>query len=182
MTLSIFETPETLPPMGAVSWSIQRALVVESEPGAIAALHGQMALQKSTDIDVVATADEALDMIGYVSRPFDAILLGTGRVRAASLHVLSMLRRQRAPFVVAGHSFGAPGEDHVWSDFTGVATWLNLEDGERWPRRLAKVVELELTVDHILRTARVPWHMEEDLAAAIYQSVPGERFALPPSP
>lgn len=179
MALSIFETPESLPPLGSVQWTIRRALVIEADPAAVNALRGQMAQQHSTDIDVVASADDALDMIGYVSAPFDVILIGSGPVRAAGLHVLSVLRRQRAPYVVVGHSFGAPPDDHVWSDFAGIATWLNLEDGERWPRRLAKSVEVGLTVEHILRTARVPWHLEADLASAIYRSEPGERFQLP---
>jgi hypothetical protein len=181
MTISIFDTVDALPPMGAVSWQLTRALVVDTDSASITALRGQMTLQHSTDIDVVATADEALDMIGYVSQPFDAILIGAGRKREAGLHVLSVLRRQRAPFVVVGHSFGAPPPTHVWSDYAGVATWLNLEDGERWPRRLARVVEINLTVEHIMKTARVPWHLEEDLASAIYQAVPGERFQLPPT-
>jgi hypothetical protein len=180
MTLSIFATPESLPPLGAVQWTIRRALVIEQDAAAINALRGQMTLHHSTDIDVVATADDALDMIGYVSTPFDVILIGAGPARAEGLHVLSVLRRQRAPYVVVGASFGAPPEDHVWSDFAGIATWLNLEDGERWPRRLAKTVEVGLTVEHILRTARVPWHLEADLATAIYQSEPGERFQIPP--
>jgi hypothetical protein len=178
MTFSIFRTPDSLPPIAAVQWTIRHALIVDTEAAAITALRGQMALLRSTDVDVAASADEALDTIGFVSETFDVILLGAGPARAAGLHVLSVLRRQRAPFVVAGYSFGAPGGDHPWSAYVGVATWLNLEDGERWPRRLAKAVEIGVTVEQVIGTGRVPWHLESDLAQAIYGSEPGERFTV----
>ena len=179
MTFAIFESADSLAHVAAVQWTIRRALVVDCAAAAIDAIKGQTTLRHSTDIDVVATADEALDMLGYVSEPFDAILLGAGRATAAGLHVLSVLRHQRAPYVVVGHSFGRPAEDHPWSEYRGVATWLNLDNGERWPPRLAKVVEVAVTVGHIMATSRVPWHLEADLAAAIYGAEPGERFHPP---
>lgn len=176
MSLSIFSLPDVLPPLAAVEWRIASMLVLETSREAVAEIRARTAGFGSTDIEVAQTADSVLDMIGYASRPIDVIMLGAGAMAPAAAHVLAMLRRQATPFVAIGHSLGEPRTGHGWRDYAGVATLVNLRDEARWPRRVAAAFEMGLTVGRIVRTGRVPWNIEADVANAIYGADPGDPF------
>lgn len=160
-------------------WSLRSALLLEAERRILDHVRAEFVRRGSGDLDQAANADEALDMIGGVSRPYDVILLGSGRMQLESAHVLAMLVKQRSPSVVLGYSIGLPAATTALRSYLGVADWLDLRDGDGWPRRLVRALADGASVRRIVETGKVPTHIEAPLAKAIYGAAPGAAYPVP---
>ena len=170
------------PPLAPPVWTLKSALVLDTDRRTLETFRAEMVRRGSGDIDHAVTADEALDMIGGVSRPYDAILLAAGRMQLESIHVLTMLLKQRSRSVAFGYTVGSPPATTALRSFFGVADWLDLRDGDRWPRRLARALADGASVQKVLERGRVPWDIEPLLAKAIYGAPPGSPFQPPAKP
>lgn len=168
-----------VPPIAPPAWTVRTALMLDVERRCIETVRDEMVRRGSGDLEQAGTADDALDMIGAASQPFDVILLAGGRMQLQSIHVLTMLLKQRSRSVVVAYVPGAAPSTTAWRSFLGVADWLDLKDSERWPRKLARAVADGASVNRILERGRVPWDIDPVVAKAIYAALPGEAFQAP---
>lgn len=167
------------PPLAPIVWSFTSALLLSDDAAVQQIVRDECMRHGSGDLDRARTADEALDMIGAASRPYDVVMLGGGRLQLESIHVLTMLVRQRSPSVAFGYYNGMAPSTTAWKSLIGLADWLNLRDGDRWPRHVARGVEAGASIAQIVERRRVPWHLQPALARAIYGADPGQTFSLP---
>lgn len=169
------------PPLAPPLWTLRSALVLDADRRMVEMFRAEVMRRGSGDIEHAMTADDALDMIGAASQPYDAILLAAGRMQLDSVHVLTMLRRQRSRSVAFAYTLGNPPATTALRSFFGIADWLDLRDGDRWPRRLSRALADAASVQRILERGRVPWDMEPLIAKAIYGAAPGAAFQPPTS-
>jgi hypothetical protein len=176
----LFDDSVEQAPLAAVSWNATSALILETNPAVIAVVREEMRLRCSGDLETAADADQALDMIGAASRPFDCIFLGTENgLLGHSVHVISLLRRQRTPSVVFAHSQGAIPDNVSWPWFVGIADWLRMRTARQWPRRVQQALDAHVSLARLLARQQAPWHMDPATAQAIYGGSPGDPFVTP---
>jgi hypothetical protein len=175
-SLEDFESP-LLP----ITWAAKSVLLLEGHKVLIDQVRLAVAKVGAPDLEVAKTADEALDMIGYASRPFDVVLLSTCGLLADAQHVIEMLRRQQPPSVVFAYFGGQPPEAYLSPKFIGIADWLDIAKPVRWTRSVGQNLDANATVRNIISRVRVPWHASNNVVNRVYRAKPGDPFQWPPA-
>lgn len=172
--------PSHQPPLAPIEWRARSGLIVDRDSQLASALRQEIQRQWHGDLQSVATADEALDVIGAASRPFDLVFLGTSTLAITdSAHVVSQLRRQGPPTVVLACGTGAPPLFLGFPAFAGIADWIDLSRPRVWPRKVQQAIDSGATIAAVLARVRVPWHIDTDVARHVYNADPGETFTRP---
>jgi hypothetical protein len=170
-------------PLQPITWAAKSVLLLEGHKVLIDQIRASIGKvggkAGAPDLEVAKTADEALDMIGYASRPFDVVLLSTCGLLADAQHVIEMLRRQQPQTVAFAYFGGQPPDAYLSSKFIGIADWLDIAKPVRWTRSVAQNLDASATVRSIIGRGRVPWHASVPVAHRIYGAKPGDPFKLP---
>ena len=166
-------------PLQPITWAAKSVLLLEGHKVLIDQIRSAIAKVGAPDLDVAKTADEALDMIGYASRPFDVILLSTCGLLADAQHVIAMLRRQQPATVAFAYFGGQPPDAYLSPKFIGIADWLDIAKPVRWTRAVAQSIDAAATVRGIIGRGRVPWHASAAVASRVYGAKPGDAFRTP---
>jgi CheY-like chemotaxis protein len=124
-------------------------------------------------IERAATADEALDMVGYTTRPYDLAMLRAGLPKNEAVAILRVLSRQRADIRVTLHGAGDLADIAEPRWYEGVARCIEVSGLPGIVRGTAIVLASDATLATILRTSIVPDTMSADWAQAIYGALPG---------
>jgi hypothetical protein len=166
-------------PLQPITWAAQSVLLLEGHKVLIDQIRLAVAKVGAPDLEVAKTADEALDMIGYASRPFDVILLSTCGLLADAQHVIAMLGRQQPPTAAFAYFGGQPPDAYLSPKFIGIADFLDIAKPVRWTRSVSQSLDAGATVRTILGRGRVPWHASVPVAHRVYGAKPGELFKSP---
>jgi hypothetical protein len=168
-------------PLQPISWTAKSVLLLEGHKVLIEQVRLAVGKVGAPDLEVAKTADEALDMIGYASRPFDVVLLSTCGLLADAQHVITMLCRQQPPTVAFAYFGGQPPDAYLSPKFIGIADWLDIAKPVRWTRSVGQNLDAAATVRSIISRGRVPAHASVPVAHRVYGAKPGEPFKTPPS-
>jgi hypothetical protein len=168
-------------PLQPITWAAKSVLLLEGHKVLIDQIRASIAKVGAPDLEIAKTADEALDMIGYASRPFDVILLSTCGLLADAQHVIEMLRRQQPQTVAFAYFGGQPPDAYLSPKFIGIADWLDIAKPVRWTRSVAQNLDAAATVRSIISRGRVPWHATVPVAHRVYRAKPGDAFQWPPA-
>jgi hypothetical protein len=168
-------------PLQPITWAAKSVLLLEGHKVLIDQIRQAIAKVGTPDIEVAKTADEALDMIGYASRPFDVVLLSTCGLLADAQHVIEMLRRQQPPSVAFAYFGGQPPDAYLSPKFIGIADWLDIAKPVRWTRAVSQNFDSGSTVRNIVGRTRAPWHASAAVSNRVYRAKPGETFQWPPA-
>ncbi len=166
-------------PLQPITWAAKSVLLLEGHKVLIDQIRAAIAKVGAPDLEVAKTADEALDMIGYASRPFDVVLLSTCGLLTDAQHVIGMLRRQQPPSVVFAYFGGQPPDAYLSPKFIGIADWLDIAKPVRWTRSVAQNLDANATVRNVISRGRVPWHASVPVSHRIYGAKPGDPFKIP---
>jgi CheY-like chemotaxis protein len=130
-------------------------------------------------IDRAGSADEALDMLGYTTQPYDLVMLRAGMPNTEAVKVLRVLSRQRANLRVTLHGADdlANLAEPRW--YEGVARCIEVAGLPGIVRGVAIVLASTATLANILQTSIVPDTMSADWAHAIYGALPGHPTRRP---
>ncbi len=130
-------------------------------------------------IERAATADDALDMLGYTSEPYTLVMLRAGLPNGEAVKTLRILSRQRAHLRVTLHGLGdlANLAEPRW--YEGIARCIEVSGLPGIVRGVAIVLASNATLSTILQTGVVPDTMSADWAHAIYGALPGHPTKRP---
>jgi len=154
-------------------------LLVDHQASISSAINATLKRYGVSALDRLATADEALDALGYTSRPYDLVLLRAGLPHGEALKVLGVLTRQLARLRVALHGSVDLARLPEPQRYAGVARCIELLSLPGIVRGTAIVLASDATVANILDAHRVPETITADWADAIYGAPPGS--ALQPA-
>jgi CheY-like chemotaxis protein len=130
-------------------------------------------------IERAGSADEALDMLGYTTQPYDLVMLRAGLPHTEAVKILRVLSRQRANLRVTLHGADdlAALAEPRW--YEGVARCIEVSGLPGIVRGVAIVLASTATLANILQTSIVPDTMSADWAHAIYGALPGHPTRRP---
>jgi hypothetical protein len=168
-------------PLQPITWAAKSVLLFEGNKVLIDQVRLAITKVGAPDLEIAKTADEALDMIGYASRPFDVVLLSTCGLLADAQHVIGMLAKQQPPSVAFAYFGGQPPDAYLSPKFVGIADWLDIAKPVRWTRAVAQSLDASATVRSIVGRCRVPWHASVPVANRVYRAKPGDAFQWPPA-
>ncbi len=149
-------------------------LLVDHEGAIVDAIANVLKRYGASAIERARTADEALDMLGYSSRPYDLVMLRAGLPNTDALKVLRVLSRQRARLRVTLHGAGdlANLAEPQW--YEGVARCIEISGLPGIVRGVAIVLASDQTLAHIIQTNVVPETLSAEWALGIYGALPGD--------
>jgi hypothetical protein len=172
-------------PRGPTPAKPRRVLIAGLDGQPAAMLRRAFERAGAGEAEITPTLDEALDVLGNAGRPVDvmvAVLMPNDKVATP---LLEILRRHRAPLaVIALSTWGVAGlgvgQPTLGSRLVGIAAYVPA------PARLDDIVQPALsahssgwTMRRILDQRTVPPALAVEVAAAIYEALPGETFTLP---
>jgi CheY-like chemotaxis protein len=154
-------------------------LLVDDESGIADVISNVLKRYGAGTIERAVSADEALDMLGYTTRPYDLVMLRAGLPNADALKVLRVLSRQRANLRVSLHGSSdlANLAEPRW--YEGVARCIEISGLPGIVRGVAIVLASNATLENILTTNVVPETISADWARAIYGALPGQPAKRP---
>jgi CheY-like chemotaxis protein len=150
-------------------------MLVDHEAVVADMISGLLKRYGAASIDRAATADDALDMLGYTARPYDLVMLRAGLPDNQALHILRVLSRQRARIRVTLHgSTDLEGlAEPQW--YEGISRCIENTGLPGIVRGVAIVLASDATIAHILHTNIVPDTISADWGMAIYGAPPGSK-------
>ena len=159
--------------------SAAHILLVDHEPSMTELVTGVLKRYGARAIEHATSADEALDMLGYTTRPYDLVMLRAGLPNREAVHVLRVLARQGARSRVTLH--GAADlvrlDEPRW--YVGVARCIEAAGLPGIVRGVAIVLASDATIANIFRSSITPETMSADWAEAIYGALPGNPTPRP---
>jgi CheY-like chemotaxis protein len=148
-------------------------MLVDHEPAMADVIASVLKRYGASAIERARSADEALDMLGYTTQPYDLVMLRAGLPNGEAVAILRVLGRQRANLRVTLHG----GDDLAalteprW--YEGIARCIGVSGLPGIVRGVAIVLASDATLANILQTSVVPETMPADWAQAIYGALPG---------
>ena len=147
-------------------------LVIDHEPSVCDLLAGVLKRYGASAIESAASADEALDMLGYSSRPYDLVMLRASLPDDGAHHVLRVLCRQSARIRVTLHGSSDLMRLSDPHRYIGVARCIEVTGLPGIVRGAAMVLASKATLAEIFATGIVPATITVDWAEAIYGDLP----------
>ena len=149
-------------------------LLVDHEAATADVISSVLKRYGASAIERARTADEALDMLGYSSRPYDLVMLRAGLPNTDAVKVLRVLSRQRARLRVTLHGASdlADLAEPQW--YEGVARCIEIAGLPGIVRGVAIVLASDQTLANIIQTNVVPETLSTEWALGIYGALPGE--------
>ena len=148
-------------------------LLVDHEAGVADVIASVLKRYGASAIERAHTADEALDMLGYTTRPYDLVMLRAGLPNHEAANVLRVLSRQRARLRVSLHGAGDLASLAEPQRYEGVARCIEISGLPGIVRGVAIVLASDATLAQILHSNIVPQTISADWAHAIYGALPG---------
>lgn len=148
-------------------------LLVDHEPLVANAIAAVLQRYGASAIDRATTADEALDALGYTSRPYNLVMLRAGLPHQDAVKVLRVLTRQKAQLRVTLHGADDLTELREPQWYEGIARCIEISGLPGIVRGSAIVLASDATIANIIASNRVPETMSADCADAIYGAPPG---------
>ncbi len=149
-------------------------LLVDHESGIGDVVTNVLKRYGASAIERAGSADDALDMLGYTTRPYDLVMLRAGLPNSEALQVLRVLSRQPAKIRVSlhgGSDLANLAEPHSYG---GVARCIEISGLPGIVRGVAIVLASHATLARILTSKIVPETISADWAQAIYGALPGQ--------
>jgi CheY-like chemotaxis protein len=175
-------TPPTLRvgPAVAVDTSdpLRRARVLLVAPDARGLALYRYHLEQATgrEADIAATGDEALDALAAAAQQIDLVALWLPLPDWASVDVVGTLRRNASPVRVIAVSAGRPRDIASVARLAGIAAVDAGGSAQGFVDLGRRVLADKVSVADIVASHRVPRHMPDRWAEAVYGTRPGSRF------
>ena len=159
--------------------SAANIMLVDHEPVMADLIAGGLKRYGASAIERAGSADEALDTLGYTSRPYDLVMLRAGLPDGGAAHVLRVLTRQGARLRVTLHGSAdlAGLAEPQW--YAGVARCIEAAGLPGIVRGTAIVLASDATVANIFATSIAPETMSAEWAHAIYGALPNQPTPRP---
>jgi DNA-binding NarL/FixJ family response regulator len=157
-------------------------MIVDHEPSSAGVIASVLKRYGATTIERAATADEALDMLGYTTRAYDLVMLRAGLPGDEAVRILRVLSRQRASARVTLHGGSDLRSLREPQWYAGVARCIEVSGLPGIVRGVAIVLASDATLANIIRTSIVPETISADWAEAIYGALPQHPTRLPLKP
>lgn len=154
-------------------------LLVDHEPGIADVVTNVLKRYGASAIERATSADEALDMLGYTTRPYDLVMLRAGLPNTEALQILRVLSRQRANVRVSLHGSSDLANLADPYHYGGIARCIEISGLPGIVRGVAIVLASNATLAQILTTSIVPQTISADWAQAIYGALPGRPAKRP---
>ena len=148
-------------------------LLVDHDPVMAEMVTSVLKRYGANSIERAAGSDDALDMLGYTTRPYSLVMLRAGLPDDEALKTLRVLSRQRANLRVTLHGSDDLANLPEPRSFEGVARCIEVSGLPGVVRGTAIVLASDATIARILQTSVVPDTISADWAHAIYGSLPG---------
>lgn len=152
-------------------------LVVDQDATTARLMRAYLEDNGAANVEIAATEDEALDILGNVPRPVHLVMMDTLTDGAACVGVLRVLVKHRARIYATLHGRHAPEDYAVPENLIGAAGYLNLA-AQRSVALAEAVVAAGLTVKQIIEDRIVPATLDVRSALAIYGAGPRAPFPL----
>ena len=147
-------------------------LIVDHEAAILDLVAGVLKRYGATAIEQARSADDALDMVGYTTRPYDLVMLRAGLPDDGAHHVLRVLGRQSARIRVTLHGTADLMGLLDPERYLGIARCIEVTGLPGIVRGAAIVLASNATLSEIFATGIVPTTITVDWAEAIYGALP----------
>jgi len=154
-----------------------RLLLIEPNAATAALLRGVLAWHGFGGPEVVADAEEALDVLGALSQRVDLVLVSLPTHDDAGARVADVLRRCRSPVRLAGYGGALASELARPTRLAGAAAYIDVLARRGIARWTHELLASPWSIRHILKTSLVPPTLDAAWARAIYGALPGKPFA-----
>jgi len=159
--------------------SAAQIMLVDHEPAMAELVAGVLKRYGAGAIERAASADEALDMLGYTTRPYDLVMLRAGLPNHEAIHILRILARQGARLRVTLHGPSDLTNLAEPQSYIGVARCIEVAGLPGIVRGVAIVLASDATLAGIFASSIVPDTMSADWAEAIYGALPNHPTRRP---
>lgn len=153
-------------------------LIVDNNASTAKLLRSHLEDRNVASVEIAATEDEALDILGTASRPIRLAMMDTLTDGAACVGVLRVLVKHRARVHVTLHGRHAPEEYAVPANLVGAAGYVHQGTAAKAVALAEAVVAAGLTVERIINGRIVPATLDMQSALAIYGAPPKSPFPI----
>ena len=156
-----------------------RLMLVDSDPDRVAFTRRWIETEGGPEAEVVATGDEALDVIGAKSQRFDIVTIWPWLADDRAVDLVGVLRRCKSPMRLVAVTSATPAELGRCGRLAGVAAVESSGQPNNLLVVLGDVLARQDSVGDIVAQRRVPPTLSNEWARAIYGTASGQRFHAP---
>jgi hypothetical protein len=153
-------------------------LILDSDASTALLLRDRLEQDHGARVDVAATLDEALDVLGNAARPVALVMCDTLVDGGACVDVLRLLIGHRAHVAVTLHGSYPPEDYAAPENLVGAAAYTHLANSGEAVAKAEEVLRLGLDVATIVARRIVPPSLDPMSGMAIYGAAPGDRFPV----